>query len=202
MRDVSALKSFSIIFLKHVFFVSCKISSFLTKFIKTIAIKTRWDTRKNRRLFQNSYIINKYFSPHGATAPCGAGHPKYQASHSHSGIQHSVGRDELSARHRNLYLTIQNTDTHLTRGIRTHNPSKQAASDQRLRPCGHGAWQLRKFFYGSTASCGPGLTISRLLNHTQGHTYTHTHTHTPIHTHTHTLVRTPQDERSAHHRYF
>ena len=31
----------------------------------------------------------------------------------------------------------QDTDIHGPGGIRTHNPSKQAAADQRLRPCGH-----------------------------------------------------------------
>jgi hypothetical protein len=50
---------------------------------------------------------------------------------------HSVGL----LRHRDLYLTTHNTqqetDIHALGGIRTHNPSKRAAVDPRLRPRGH-----------------------------------------------------------------
>jgi hypothetical protein len=49
--------------------------------------------------------------------------------------------DEWSARRRDLYLTTHNTHNRQTSmppgGIRTHNPSKQAAADPRLRPLGH-----------------------------------------------------------------
>jgi hypothetical protein len=62
---------------------------------------------------------------------------------SHS-TTHTFGRiplDEGSARHRDLYLTTHNTHKRLTfmppGGIRTHNPSKRAAADRRLRPRGH-----------------------------------------------------------------
>jgi len=56
----------------------------------------------------------------------------------------SVGRtplDEWSVRRRDLYLTTHNnhedTDIHSAGGIQTRNPSRPAASDPRLRPCGH-----------------------------------------------------------------
>jgi len=52
--------------------------------------------------------------------------------------------DKWSARRRDLYLTTHNThqrererDIHAPDGIRTHNSSKRAAADPRLRPCGH-----------------------------------------------------------------
>jgi len=59
---------------------------------------------------------------------------------SHS-FKHSIlGRtplDEWSARHRNPYLTTNNTykrqDIHALGGIRTRIPSKRAATDPRLR---------------------------------------------------------------------
>jgi len=56
----------------------------------------------------------------------------------------TVGRtplDEWSARRRDLYLTTHNThirETFMPRGgIRTHNLSRRAAADLRLRPRGH-----------------------------------------------------------------
>ena len=59
----------------------------------------------------------------------------------------TVGRtplDEWSARHRNHYLTIQHsqqTNIHAPGGIRTHNLSRRAAADPRLRPRGLWDWQ-------------------------------------------------------------
>ena len=61
-----------------------------------------------------------------------------------------VGRtplDEWSARRRDLYLTTHNThnrqtDIHAPPGVRTHNTSKRAAADLRLRPRGH--WDRHK----------------------------------------------------------
>jgi hypothetical protein len=55
----------------------------------------------------------------------------------------SLGRtplDEWPALHSDLYLTTDNIhkrDIHAPGGIRTHNPSKLAAVDPRLRPRGH-----------------------------------------------------------------
>ena len=50
--------------------------------------------------------------------------------------------DEWPARRRDLSLPdntqhSQETDIHAPGGIRTHNPSKRAAGDPRLRPRGH-----------------------------------------------------------------
>jgi len=60
----------------------------------------------------------------------------------------TVGRtplDEWSARRRDLYLTTHNTHNrqHIRApgGIRTHDPSRRAAGDRRLRPRGH--WERR-----------------------------------------------------------
>ena len=59
----------------------------------------------------------------------------------HTQRRATVGRsplDEWSARRRVLYLTIHNTtDIHAAGGIRTHNLSRRAAADLRLRPRGH-----------------------------------------------------------------
>jgi hypothetical protein len=38
-----------------------------------------------------------------------------------------------------------NTNIHVPGGIRTHNPSKRAAVDPRLRPRGH--WDRQQIFY-------------------------------------------------------
>ena len=66
----------------------------------------------------------------------------------HTQRRTAVGRiplDDRSARRRDLYLTIHNTynrqNIHSPGGIRTHNLSKRAAADLRLRPCGH--WDVR-----------------------------------------------------------
>ena len=62
----------------------------------------------------------------------------------HTQRRTTVGRtplDELLARHRDLYLTTHNTDKRQTSeppgGIRTHDLSRRAAADLRLRPRGH-----------------------------------------------------------------
>ena len=67
------------------------------------------------------------------------------ASRSHSGT--SLGRtplDEWSARRRDCLTThnIHKRQTSLPRRIRTHNLSKRAAADPRLRPSGH--WDRTK----------------------------------------------------------
>jgi hypothetical protein len=66
----------------------------------------------------------------------------------HTQWRATVGRtplDEWSARHRDLYLTTHNThktDEHpCLGGIQTHNCSRRAAVDLRLRPRGH--WEQR-----------------------------------------------------------
>jgi hypothetical protein len=62
--------------------------------------------------------------------------------HDHTHFRHTtVGRtplDEGPARRRDLYLTTLTSDRHpAPGGIRTHDPSKRAAEDPRLRPHGH-----------------------------------------------------------------
>ena len=70
-------------------------------------------------------------------------HTHTYTQHTHTHI-HTLGRtplDEGSARCRDLYLTTHKTDMrniHASCGIRTHNPSKLAAADPRLRPPGPG----------------------------------------------------------------
>ena len=66
----------------------------------------------------------------------------------HTQRRFTVGRtalDEWSARRRDLYLTAQNTQNRQTSmppgGIRTHNLSRRAAEDLRLRSRGHCEWQ-------------------------------------------------------------
>jgi len=59
----------------------------------------------------------------------------------HTQRRTTVGRtplDEWSARRRDLYLTTHNRHTSMPPGgIRTHDLSRRAAADQRLRPRGH-----------------------------------------------------------------
>ena len=77
----------------------------------------------------------------------------------------TVGRtplDEWSARCRDLYLTTHNThNIHAPGGIRTHNLSRRAAADLRLRPRGH--WDRHIYIY--------------IYIYIYTHTCTHTHTH-------------------------
>ena len=63
----------------------------------------------------------------------------------------AVGRtplDEWSARRRDLYLTTQQTNIHAPYGIRTHDRSRRAAADLRLRPRGH--WDRHKYKYNES----------------------------------------------------
>jgi len=70
----------------------------------------------------------------------------------------TVGRtplDAWSARRRDLYLTTHNTHNRQTSMpadvIRTHNLSRRAAADPRLRPRGH--WYRRRSVYSSLNTC-------------------------------------------------
>ena len=73
----------------------------------------------------------------------GQGLLSIEASRSHPVRHTTLGRtplDEWPARRRDLYLPTQHsqeTDIQAAGGIRTHNPSKPAAADPRLRPRGH-----------------------------------------------------------------
>jgi hypothetical protein len=83
-------------------------------------------------------LIIGYFLPHGATSPSGVGPPHYRGftitlRHTTDG---KTPLEELSARRRDLYLTTHNTykRKHKCPGvIRTHNHSKRATADPRLR---------------------------------------------------------------------
>ena len=86
--------------------------------------------------------------PFAATAPQWARVSSFTRFLDHTQRRTTVSRtrlDEWSARRRDLYLTIQNThdrqtDIHAPGGIRTHNLSRLAAADLRLRPRGHWDW--------------------------------------------------------------
>jgi hypothetical protein len=72
----------------------------------------------------------------------------------HTQRRTTVGRtplDEWSARRTDLYLTTHNThnrqtDIHAPGGSLTHNLSRRAATDPRLRPRGHWDWQRIQYF--------------------------------------------------------
>ena len=73
----------------------------------------------------------------------------------HAQRRTTIGRtplDELSARRRDLYLTIHNTynrqHIHAPDGIRTHDLSRRAGADLRLRPRGHWDRLLHKVTSG------------------------------------------------------
>ena len=71
-----------------------------------------------------------------------------EVSRTYSDTPHSVGllwtRDRPTAKELSLHNTghSQETDIHASGGIRTRNPSKQAAADPRLRLRGHWVWQI------------------------------------------------------------
>ena len=73
--------------------------------------------------------------------PVGQGFRIIEDLRSHSDTSHSVGLlwtsdrpvAETSTRHHTTFTT----DIHAPGEIRTHNPSKRAAADPRLRPRGH-----------------------------------------------------------------
>jgi hypothetical protein len=91
------------------------------------------------------YRVKAYIVFHGATAPSGL--LLIDASPSHSGTPHSVGmfwtgvqpEAETSIRQ---HTTLTKRDINASSGIRTHDPSKRAAADPRLRSRGY--WERRK----------------------------------------------------------
>jgi hypothetical protein len=92
------------------------------------------------------------FFSNGSTAPWGPRPPHFSRLHDHTRFRHTtLGRtplDEGPALRRDLYPTTHNTHKRQTSmpyalgGIRTHNPTKRAAADPRLRPRGH--WNRHK----------------------------------------------------------
>jgi len=108
--------------------------------------------KKKKKTFLNSIILFKmrspifvkctYYSPHGATNPCGPGSQRrgFTITLSHT----TLGRtrlDEWWARRRDLYLPTHNIHQKETSmspgGIRTRNPSTRAAADPHLTPRTH-----------------------------------------------------------------
>ena len=67
-----------------------------------------------------------------------------ETSRSNLGTPHSVGllwtSDQPAAEASTSQHATITTDIHAPGGIRTHNPSKRAAADPRLRPRGHWDW--------------------------------------------------------------
>ena len=63
----------------------------------------------------------------------------HDASRSHSDTRtlSKIPLEEWSARRRDITQHSQETDIHVSGGIRTHNSSKRATTDPRLRPRGH-----------------------------------------------------------------
>jgi hypothetical protein len=85
----------------------------------------------------------KLFFYHGATAPSKPRPPVCQGF-TITLIHTTLDRtplDEWSDRHREIYVTANKTHQRQismpSGGIRTHNPSKQAAADRSFRPRGH-----------------------------------------------------------------
>ena len=85
--------------------------------------------------------------------------------------------DEWWARRSDLYLTTHNTqhsqqrDIHAPGEIRTHNLSRRAAADQRLRPCGHWDRLICSFIpicfhslHKETANARPYLSVYFTFN--------------------------------------
>jgi hypothetical protein len=105
------------------------------------------------RGINDSKTYTLFFSSHGATAPSGPGPPHYRSFTITPRHTHTLGRiplDEWSARRRDRDLTdnvqhSQGTDVHVLSGIRTHNPSKGAVTNPRLRPRSH--WIDTYFLY-------------------------------------------------------
>ena len=113
----------------------------------------------NTRLFWTANYMNNIpitIFCFGATAPSGQWPPHSRGSETtYNNPPQSEGllrtSDRLVAETSTWQHTTPTTDIHVTGGIRTHNPSKPAASDLRLRPRDHWDWHA--------------------------HTHTHTHTH-------------------------
>ena len=88
------------------------------------------------------YLWNFFFC--GAATQCGSWPTHSWGFLDHTRRRTTVGRtplDKWSARRRDLYLTTHNTHNRQTSmppgGIRTHDLSRRAAADLRLRPRGH-----------------------------------------------------------------
>jgi hypothetical protein len=117
-------------------------------------VRTKSNMWSRRVAFRRSFLspssrnnlIGNNFDVHGSTSPVGLG-LIVEVSRSYSDTSRSVGLlGERSTRRRDLYLTAHNTqqtDIHAADRIRTHNPSRRAASDLRpLGPAGNRSWSV------------------------------------------------------------
>jgi hypothetical protein len=111
---------------------------------------------------RNDYPVTS--SSHGATAPSGQGRPHYRGftitpRHTTRG---RTPLDEWSAWRKDLYQTThkhsQETNIHSPGRIRTYDPRKRAAADQRLRPRDY--WDRR---LSSNTESNPIKEFSNLL---------------------------------------
>ena len=89
-----------------------------------------------------SFAYQPLPNPHGATARSGPRPPHYRSftiTLRHTTLSRTP-LDKWSTQNRDLYLTTQHsqqTNILAPSGISTRNPTKQAATDPRLRPRGH-----------------------------------------------------------------
>jgi len=95
---------------------------------------------KHVEAWNNCAFVGIFFFPVALRPNAGHGPFIHEVSRSHT--RHiTVGRtplDAWSVRRRDLYLTTHNRQTSMPPGwIRTHNLSRRAAADPRLRPRGH-----------------------------------------------------------------
>ena len=108
----------------------------------------------NTRLFWTANYMNNIpitIFCFGATAPSGQWPPHSRGSETtYNNPPQSEGllrtSDRLVAETSTWQHTTPTTDIHVTGGIRTHNPSKWAYADPRLRPRGHCDQQLLLLF--------------------------------------------------------
>ena len=107
----------------------------------------------------DSHILIFFLPWRNSPPPQLAMAPSFTRFLDHTQQRTTVGRtplDEWSARPRDLCLTTHNTHNRKTSmphgGIRTHNPSRRAAADLRLRRRGH--WDRLHCGYLLTQKCG------------------------------------------------
>ena len=105
-------------------------------------VSLSWNTMEFVKWNVISFIFLDFVFVFGATAPQWGSASSFTSFLDHTRRRTTVGRtplDEWSARRRDLYLTTHNIHNKLPcpDGNRTHNLSRRAAADLRLRPRGH-----------------------------------------------------------------
>jgi hypothetical protein len=125
--------------------VPCKPGQLLTVrvltdfFIRTVLLGIRWLSLEiSWAVFLDTFSFIWCNRPQWARASSFTRFSRSRSSTHHS--RQDSSEREWSARRRDLYLTIHNTyktNYHAPDGIRTHNLSRRAAADARLRSRGH-----------------------------------------------------------------